>query len=89
MCWSSSWVRAICSVARVSCSTGRTMRRAMSQAAAAATAVPINAMRRRRRSSVEMTLFVVAMLRAICAAPPLRSGVVSTRYSVPLIVTVR
>ena len=65
------------------------MRRAINHASAAATAVPVSAMRRSRRSSVDSTLFVSAMLRAICAAPPRGNAVVRTRYSVPLMSTVR
>ena len=46
-------------------------------------------MRSSRTSSVESTLFESAMLRPICAAPPLGSAIVSSRYGVPSTVALR
>ena len=53
----------------VSCSIGRTVRRAITHASDAATMVPASAMSSSRASSVESTSLSASTLRAICTAP--------------------
>ena len=65
---------------RSAASIGRTVRRAISHASEAAISVPNSAMSNRRASSVESTLLLPSMPRAICTAPPVGSATVSIRY---------
>ena len=74
-----SWVAAMCSAVSVRRSMGRVARRITSQAASAASAIPVRAISTSRVRSTSRTSWVSDTGRAISTAPPSRSGAVIMR----------